>query len=137
MIISSGTADPARLGPLPAHWHVRPSSRRSPLCRACDAVICHGGNNTVMEALTSGLPVLAGPFSSDQFVAAEDLRRSGTGDAFDPNHAGAREIADRLAGLLERGRRASAPQALGRRLRERPGAQVAWDLIEEPSRAVA
>ena len=99
-------------------------------------MICHGGNNTVMEALTRGLPVLAGPFSSDQFVAAEDLRRSGTGDAFDPNHAGAREIADRVAGLLDAGRRERAA-ALGRRLRERPGAQVAWDLIDEPSRAVA
>jgi len=119
VIFSTGTADPGGLGPLPAHWHVRPFLPQVAALSACDAVICHGGNNTVMEALTRGLPVLAGPFASDQFVAAEDLRRSGAGDAFDPNRAGAPEIADRLAGLFEAEPRRRAGD-LGRRLRERP-----------------
>ena len=51
-VISSGTADPAQLGPIPPHWYVRPSLPQVALMSACDAVICHGGNNTVMEALT-------------------------------------------------------------------------------------
>ena len=92
-------------------------------------MICHGGNNTVMEALVRGLPVLAGPFSSDQFVAAEDLRRGGVGDAFDPNRADAEEIAGRITGLLAPEARERA-RGLGRRLAERPGAELAWDLIE-------
>ena len=95
-------------------------------------MICHGGNNTVMEALTLGVPVLAGPFSSDQFVAAEDLRRGGVGDAFAPNTADAQELATRLTALLEPSARERA-RALGRRLRARPGAQRAWDLVEERS----
>ena len=79
VVLSTGVADPARLGRLPEHWHARPSLAQVAALDACDAVICHGGNNTVMEALTRGLPVLAAPFSSDQFVAAEDLRRGGLG----------------------------------------------------------
>ena len=129
-VLSTGVADPARLGPLPEHWHVAPSLPQVAALASCDAVICHGGNNTVMEALSAGLPVLAGPFSSDQFVAAEDLRRGGVGDAFDPNRADAAEIALRLTRLLELGARERAGD-LGRRLRARPGAQRAWEQIEE------
>ena len=95
----------------------------------CDVVVCHGGNNTVMEALTAGVPVLAGPFSSDQFVAAEDLRRGGVGDAFAPNRAGEVELAARITGLVEGPARDRAA-ALGQRLRERPGAARAWELID-------
>ena len=129
VVLSTGVADPARLGPLPEHWHARPSLAQVAALDACDAVICHGGNNTVMEALTRGLPVLAAPFSSDQFVAAEDLRRGGVGDAFDPNRAAAAEIVYRLTGLLAPASRERA-RALGRRLAERPGAERAWDAIE-------
>jgi zeaxanthin glucosyltransferase len=129
-VVSTGVADPARLGPLPDHWHVAPSLPQVAALATCDAVICHGGNNTVMEALSAGLPVLAGPFSSDQFVAAEDLRRGAVGDAFDPNRADAAEIGVRLTRLLELGARERARE-LGRRLRARPGAQRAWEQIEE------
>jgi UDP:flavonoid glycosyltransferase YjiC (YdhE family) len=77
------------------------------------------------------VPVLAGPFSSDQFAAAEDLRRGGVGDAFAPNQATADELARRLGNVLGAGPRA---RALGSRLRARPGAELAWDLIEERAR---
>ena len=85
----------------------------------------------MMEALTAGVPVLAGPFSSDQFVAAEDLRRGGVGDAFAPNDAGEQELADRIARLLDGPARDRAAE-LGTRLRARPGAARAWDLIDPP-----
>ena len=129
-VMSTGIADPRALGPFPEHWHVAPSLAQVAALAACDAVICHGGNNTVMEALTAGVPVLAGPFSSDQFAAAEDLRRGGVGDAFAPNEATADELARRLGDLLGAGPRERA-RALGSRLRARPGAERAWDLIEE------
>jgi MGT family glycosyltransferase len=128
-VISAGVADPAALGPLPPSWHVRAQLPQVAAIAGCDAVICHGGNNTVMEALSAGVPVLAGPFSSDQFVAAEDLRRSGAGDAYAPNQAGAAELAERITRLLDGPARERAA-ALGRRLSERPGAARAWELID-------
>ena len=118
------------LGPLPAVAGTSaPQLPQVAAIAACDAVICHGGNNTVMEALTAGVPVLAGPFSSDQFVAAEDLRRGGVGDAFAPNDAGEQELADRIARLLDGPARDRAAE-LGTRLRAHPGAARAWDLID-------
>jgi len=131
-VISTGVADPSALGPLPPSWHVRAQLPQVAAIAACDAVICHGGNNTVMEALTAGVPVLAGPFSSDQFVAAEDLRRGGVGDAFAPNETGERELADRIGRLLDGPARDRAGE-LGTRLRAHPGAARAWDLIDPPA----
>jgi zeaxanthin glucosyltransferase len=128
-VISTGVAAPAALGPLPPSWFARAQLPQVAAIATCDAVVCHGGNNTVMESLTAGVPVLAGPFSSDQFVAAEDLRRSGVGDAFDPNQAEAAELAERIAHLLH-GTPRDRAAALGRRLRGRPGAARAWELID-------
>ena len=129
-VISTGIADRARLGPLPEHWHAAPSLPQVAVLATCDAVVCHGGNNTVMEALAHGLPVLAGPMSSDQFVAAEDLRRAGVGDAFAPNDDDAQDIALKVEALLT-GPASERARMLGRRLRQRPGAVRAWTLIEE------
>ena len=118
-MISTGVAVRPRSDRCRRRGTSAPSLPQVAAIAACDAVICHGGNNTVMEALTAGVPVLAGPFSSDQFVAAEDLRRGGVGDAFDPNHAGAAELAERCA-LLDGPARDRAA-ALGARLRLGPG----------------
>ena len=129
-VVSTGIADPTRLGPFPEHWHVAPSLPQVAVLAACDAVVCHGGNNTVMEALSHGLPVLAGPMSSDQFVAAEDLRRAGVGDAFAPNDDTAPEIARRIESLLT-GPASQRARSLGQRLGQHPGAARAWTLIDE------
>ena len=106
------------------------------MLRSCDLAICHGGNNTVTEALWAGVPLLVCPFSTDQFAGAEDVRRAGLGDVFDPNAAAPEEIADRalrvLAGLEPR--RAAA---LGVALRERFGPQHASRLVERAVRVGA
>ena len=129
-VVSTGIADHTRLGPFSEHWHVAPSLPQVAVLAACDAVVCHGGNNTVMEALSHGLPVLAGPMSSDQFVAAEDLRRAGVGDAFAPNDDTPTEIAGRIESLLT-GPASQHARSLGQRLGPHPGAARAWTLIDE------
>jgi len=94
----------------------------------CDLVVCHGGNNTVTESLAAGVPLLVGPFSSDQFAGAEDVRRGGVGDAFDPNLAEPEEIARRARVLLD-GPATARARALGQTLRKAPGPLLAADLI--------
>jgi len=96
---------------------------------ACDIVVCHGGNNTVTEVLTAGLPVLAAPFSTDQFAGADDLRRAGLGDAIDPAAMTADGIATALTALLA-GNAARRAAALGAELRRVPGAFEAAAALE-------
>lgn len=128
-VIAAGATDPSRLGPVPSRWVVRAQLPQVAALEVCDVVVCHGGNNTVTEALTAGIPVLAAPFSTDQFAGAEDLRREGLGDAIDPNAASVAEIADRLASLVD-GDASRRAAALGAELREARGAETAADVVE-------
>ena len=120
-VLVTGAADPRELGPLPSEWVVRAHVPQLAALRACDVVVCHGGNNTVTEALSAGLPILAAPFSTDQFAGAEDMCRAGLGAAFDPNAASAGEIAGLLESLLV-GDAVGRAAALGVELRRDPGA---------------
>lgn len=135
-VIARGATDAQALGAVPSSWVVREHLPQIAALRACDIVVCHGGNNTVTEALTAGVPVLAAPFSTDQFAGAEDLRRAGLGAAIDPAAATAGEIAGALTSLLrgEAGRRAAA---LGTELRRLPGAEAAADAVEATAAVAA
>ena len=129
-VVAHGTAPRSALGTLPPDWVVEETLPQPAVLRHCELVLCHGGNNTGMEALEAGVPVLAAPFASDQFAGAEDVRRAGIGDAVDPNRMLPEEIAWRSRLLLE-GAAAARAAELGRRLRARPGAAAACDLLED------
>lgn len=128
-VIATGATDPRALGPTPTSWIVREHLPQVAVLEACDIVVCHGGNNTVTEALTAGLPVIAAPFSTDQFAGAEDLRRAGLGDAIDPATTTADGIAAALTALLA-GDAARRAAALGAELRHVPGAFGAAAALE-------
>jgi len=74
--------------------------------------------------MTSGVPLVVLPFSTDQFAGAAAIERAGFGVALDPNRASVAELraaveqvmADRPAGLV----------AVSRELQARPGAERAF-----------
>ncbi len=128
LILTSGVTDSGLLGLGNPRQIVRSYLPQTSVLPFCDLVICHGGNNTVTEALHAGLPLLVGPFASDQFAGAEDVRRAGVGDAFDPNSATPAEIALHAHAVL--GSSAPARAAtLGAALRKRPGPEFAARLL--------
>jgi UDP:flavonoid glycosyltransferase YjiC (YdhE family) len=129
-VIASGVTPPDDLGPLPEEWIVRPRLPQVAALRACDVVVCHGGNNTVMEALAAGLPVVALPFSTDQFAVAADVEAAGVGVALDPNRATAVDVAATVRLALRSGPRRRAG-TLGRELRRDPGATRAARALAE------
>jgi MGT family glycosyltransferase len=136
-VVATGATEPQALGTLPQRWVVREHLPQVAALESCDIVVCHGGNNTVTEALTAGLPVLAAPFSTDQFAGAEDLRRAGLGAAIDPAATSPDEIAAVLTSMLD-GDTAARAAALGAELRNSPGARLAADVVEaaeSPARA--
>ena len=92
-VIASGVTPPDELGPLPEEWIVRPRLPQVAALRAMTSWSATGGNNTVMEALAAGLPVVALPFSTDQFAVAADVEAAGVGVALDPNRATAFDLA--------------------------------------------
>jgi len=95
--IATGSADAAALGPLPPGWLVRGFLPQVRLLKDAAAAVTHGGNNSVTEAMTYGVPLVVLPFSTDQFAGAEAIERKGFGIALEPNTA----TVDELAAAIE------------------------------------
>ncbi len=100
--LASGSAPREALGPIPESWLVREVLPQVTLLGHAALAVSHGGNNSVTEALTAGVPLLLLPFSTDQFAGAAALEDAGFGEAFDPNAVSPddlRAAAVRLLGL--------------------------------------
>lgn len=130
-----GPNDPSQVGDLPASWLVRGTLPQVSLLQHASLLITHAGNNSVTEALTYGVPMLALPFSTDQFDGAAAIERSVAGIGLDPNTASRPLIAGSVRGLLRSP--SPTPGRIGEQLRRQPGPELAYaamrSLGESPS----
>ncbi|MFE4975009.1 glycosyltransferase [Kitasatospora sp. NPDC056651] len=95
-----------------------------------DAVLCHGGMNTVGEALAHGLPLVTAPIRHDQPFVAEQLAASGAGLRVPFARVTPDRLADALRAVLDpTGPRERAVQ-VGRELLAGGGAAAAADRLE-------
>jgi MGT family glycosyltransferase len=72
-------APPEVCGAMPGNFLVLPRVPQLALLPHVQAVLCHGGHNTVCEALAQGLPLLAMPIRDDQPVIAQQVVECGAG----------------------------------------------------------
>ena len=127
--LATGSASLEALGPLPPEWLVRAFLPQVRLLAHTAVAVTHGGNNSVTEALTAGVPLLVLPLSTDQFAGAAAVERGGVGLCLDPNAttpAGIREVVQNL--LSDNAIRDAAAE-LGTSLRKVPGAQRAHEAV--------
>lgn len=122
--LATGSADPAAVGPWPDHWLVRPYLPQVSLLERASVAVTHGGNNSVTESLTSGVPMLVLPFSTDQFAGAADIERAGVGLALPPNTSSPAELRAAVETLLT-GPHRGAAASVGEALRADPGPAIA------------
>ncbi|TFD49324.1 glycosyltransferase [Cryobacterium sp. TMT1-2-1] len=101
--LAAGSTDPAELGPIPGSWLVREFLPQVSLLRGSALAVSHGGNNSVTEAMTHGVPMLLLPFSTDQFAGAAAVEAAGLGEALDPNAAPPERIREAAIRLLALG----------------------------------
>ncbi|WUG91303.1 glycosyltransferase [Streptomyces sp. NBC_00454] len=66
-----------------------------------DAVVCHGGHNTVCEALAHGLPLVVAPIRDDQPIVAGQVVEAGAGVRVRFARTGAEELRDALTAVLD------------------------------------
>ncbi|WP_104195791.1 nucleotide disphospho-sugar-binding domain-containing protein [Cryobacterium sp. M15] len=90
--IAAGATDPTELGALPAAWLVRAFLPQVRLLQQAVLAVTHGGNNSVTEAMTAGVPLVVLPFSTDQFAGAAALDDAGFGISLPPNTATVLEL---------------------------------------------
>ena len=130
--IAVGSADRAELGELPEDWLVREFLPQVTLLGRAAATVTHGGNNSVTESMTAGVPLVVLPFSTDQFAGAAALEDAGFGIALAPNTATVVELADAVRGALDLPAR-SALLGLSAELRQEAGSRRALSAVTSVS----
>lgn len=99
---ATGSADPAVLGDLPAHWLVESFLPQVAILERSALAISHGGNNSITEALNFEVPLLVLPFSTDQFAGAAAIETAQHGVALDPNVATPEDLRRAVSTALRR-----------------------------------
>jgi zeaxanthin glucosyltransferase len=125
-----GGIDPDRLGPLPGDPIVVPFAPQLDLLKRADIVITHAGINTVLEALTEGVPLVAIPLGNDQPGVAARLAARGAGVVVPLK----RLTASRLRKAVQRVRKDPSYRAraeeLAKVMRKIDGPAMAAEIIE-------
>jgi zeaxanthin glucosyltransferase len=127
--LATGSSDPRDLGPLPSEWLVAPYLPQVGLLERASALITHAGNNSVTEAIAGAVPMLALPFSTDQFDGAAAIEKAGLGLAADPNRLGPHQLAEAVRELV--GTSHPALDRLSAEIAARPSPEVARALTRE------
>jgi zeaxanthin glucosyltransferase len=128
--IATGSTPADELGELPADWLVRGFLPQVRLLAAASVAVTHGGNNSVTEAIGSGVPLVVLPFSTDQFAGAASIERAGFGIALDPNSAAPAAIADAVRLVLRLPVDArSRLDAVAAGQAARPGPELAFEAL--------
>jgi UDP:flavonoid glycosyltransferase YjiC (YdhE family) len=126
--IATGSTATAELGPIPDGWLVRDYLPQVRLLSSARLAVTHGGNNSVTEAIGSGVPLLVLPFSTDQLAGEAAIVRTAFGRALDPNSADVDELTAALAAVRVLSG-VPALQSLAQNQAERPGPQIAYELL--------
>jgi MGT family glycosyltransferase len=95
-----------------------------------DAVITHGGNNTVTECLYFGKPMILLPLFWDQYDNAQRMHETGLGLRLSTYGHEPAQLTQALDELLTAGERTQRLAAIAQRLQQQPGTERAAELIE-------
>ncbi|MWV48512.1 glycosyltransferase [Rathayibacter sp. VKM Ac-2803] len=128
--LASGATALSSLGVVPSGWLVRGFLPQVTLLGRARLAITHGGNNSVTESMTAGVPLVVLPFSTDQFAGAAALEDAGVALALDPNTAVVADLAEAARRMLALdGDARDRLDALSAALRDAPGPARAFDAL--------
>ncbi|MGX1762339.1 glycosyltransferase [Streptomyces lydicus] len=96
-----------------------------------DAVLCHGGHNTVCEALAYGLPLVVAPVRDDQPIVAGQVTGAGAGVRVRFGRARADELHQALAAVLDDPAHRRAARRIQASFAAAGGARTAADRLEK------
>jgi MGT family glycosyltransferase len=122
--VAVATGSATGLPDVPPEWLVRPFLPQVALLPRTAVMVTHGGNNSVTEALTAGVPMVVLPFSTDQFAGAAAIEASGLGAALDPNAVTPAAVRAAVRAVLD-GPAPDLAREIGQGLRRAPGRDVA------------
>lgn len=96
-----------------------------------DGVVCHGGHNTVSEALSNGLPLVVIPIAYDQSHVAGRVVRTGAGERLNFNRFKAYHLNEAVQHILNNPEYKKAAETIRESFVEAGGSATAADLLEK------
>jgi MGT family glycosyltransferase len=115
----------------PAHVLVRSRVPVLELMPRLDAVVGHGGLNTVCEALVHGVPLVIAPIKGDQPINADQVAAAGAGLRVSFARARPHQLRDALTAVLDDPSYRAAAEHAGASLRAAGGADTAAGHLED------
>ena len=131
ILVVGDSVDPAPFGPQPDHVRVERFVPQTAVLARCDAVITHGGYNTVGEALAEGLPMLTIPLGVDQPINAERCLALGVGLRLLPEEVTAGAVRAAVRQLLDDPGYRSNAQRIRREIESMPAIEGAVEQLEK------
>ncbi len=122
--------DPAQFGVQPPNVHIERYIPQSLLFPRCDLVVCHGGWNTVLAALSEGLPLVLLPVGADQPQNAARCAALGVGRVVEPEDRTSGKIGDAVRAVLATPTYRENAQRLRAEIASLPGPEHAVALLE-------
>ncbi len=122
--------DPARFGAQPENVHIERYIPQSLLLDHVDAVVCHGGFNTVMGALRAGVPLVIAPLGADQPLHAQRCRALGAGLVVGATPLDPTEVRAAVRAVLENGAMREAARSVAAEIARLPDLVGAAGIVE-------
>ncbi|TCD21765.1 glycosyl transferase [Pedobacter psychrodurus] len=123
-------SDPALFGQWPDNFTVQRQVPQLELLPHLDAVVCHGGHNTVCETLMNGLPMVVIPIAYDQSHVAGRVFRVGAGERLNFNRFKANHLKEAVNKVLQNNSYKIAAEQIKQSFIEAGGTESAADLLE-------
>lgn len=123
-------SDPALFDEWPENFIVQRQIPQLELLAQMDAVVCHGGHNTVCETLSNGLPMVVIPIAYDQSHVAGRVVRVGAGIRLNFNRFKSAQLKESVYAILS-GSYKTAAAAIRQSFIDAGGTERAADLLGE------
>jgi MGT family glycosyltransferase len=124
-------SDPGLFDIWPANFIVQPQVPQLELLPHLDAVVCHGGHNTVCETLMNGLPMVVIPIAYDQSYVAGRVVCTGAGERLNFNRFKAGHLKDAVREILNNPAYKTNAEQMKKSFQEAGGTQTAVDMLEQ------
>jgi MGT family glycosyltransferase len=124
-------SDPDLFEQWPANFIVQRQVPQLDLLPYLDAVVCHGGHNTVCETLFNGLPMVVIPIAYDQSHVAGRVVRTGAGERLNFNRFKAHHLKEAVNTVLNNPTYKESAELIKQSFLEAGGTATAADLLEQ------